>query len=387
MKILIVSTLYYPHHLGGAEISTQLLAENLKKTHDVTVLSHGLENNNEEINGIKIQRKFFGTGSNNIFKRINSEKVSVLDKFKGKINDFILNEKMLLEYENFFNNYDIVIISGNVANMGRRNIFKAIKNLNKKSILIIRDPILLYFNDCQPCRWPFLDKMYKLFSFKDLESINTIVSPSKFLMNKHIPYLKKSQKKIIIPNIVDSDKCVYTKFSLKTNSIIYVGAISKRKGCHTLIKAFEKLQKENPSISLKMIGHIEDIEIPENINIEYLGHHGIEETYKLISKSKVLVLPSEWDEAFGRVIVEGIFNSTISIGSNVGGIPEVLNYEEDYLFPKGDSDKLSGILKRVVSFNEREYKVNLDIQKNNCNLFMKENNIKAWNQLLEELEA
>lgn len=38
-----------------------------------------------------------------------------------------------------------------------------------------------------------------------------------------------------------------------------------------------------------------------------------------MKKSKVVVLPSEWEEAFGRVLIESIFNGTIAIGSDRGG--------------------------------------------------------------------
>ncbi len=54
MKVLIFNTFYYPNIVGGAEKSTQLLAESLaKKGINITVVSIG---NNEPkiINGVKV---------------------------------------------------------------------------------------------------------------------------------------------------------------------------------------------------------------------------------------------------------------------------------------------------------------------------------------------
>ncbi|MEB9515624.1 glycoside hydrolase, partial [Bacillus cereus] len=58
-KILIVNSFYYPDIRGGAEISTQLLAEDLSKNHEVFVLTTGKNRDEiikEEINNVKVYR-------------------------------------------------------------------------------------------------------------------------------------------------------------------------------------------------------------------------------------------------------------------------------------------------------------------------------------------
>ena len=58
MKILIVSSYYYPNMLGGTEHSIKLLAEGLKdRGHEVFVISSDKRDNKfEEINGVKVYR-------------------------------------------------------------------------------------------------------------------------------------------------------------------------------------------------------------------------------------------------------------------------------------------------------------------------------------------
>ena len=56
-KILIVNSYYAPNILGGAEISTQLLAEDLKKEYKVCILTTGAQKSGiikDEKNGVEI---------------------------------------------------------------------------------------------------------------------------------------------------------------------------------------------------------------------------------------------------------------------------------------------------------------------------------------------
>lgn len=57
MKIMIFNSLYYPYRVGGAEISVQLLAEELVRIgHDVKVITlHEQKSRLEDVlNGVKV---------------------------------------------------------------------------------------------------------------------------------------------------------------------------------------------------------------------------------------------------------------------------------------------------------------------------------------------
>ena len=54
-KIVLFNTLYYPYIVGGAERSTQLIAETLcKKGYDVAVISTGKQDEEVVVNGVKV---------------------------------------------------------------------------------------------------------------------------------------------------------------------------------------------------------------------------------------------------------------------------------------------------------------------------------------------
>jgi glycosyltransferase involved in cell wall biosynthesis len=72
-------------------------------------------------------------------------------------------------------------------------------------------------------------------------------------------------------------------------------------------------------------------------------------------KAKAVILPSEWEEPFGRVLTEAIGNGTIAMGSDRGGIPEVLGYNEAYIFHSKDVPALRSRIERVLDMSPSVY--------------------------------
>ena len=53
---------------------------------------------------------------------------------------------------------------------------------------------------------------------------------------------------------------------------------------------------------------------------------------KFFEMIDVLIVPSLWNEPFGRVVIESILHSKPVIASNVGGIPELLINNKQFVF-------------------------------------------------------
>jgi glycosyltransferase involved in cell wall biosynthesis len=62
----------------------------------------------------------------------------------------------------------------------------------------------------------------------------------------------------------------------------------------------------------------------------------------MLHAADVLVLPSMWEEPFGRVVLEAMATGRPAVASAVGGIPELLDGEfTAMLFPRGDHQALA----------------------------------------------
>ncbi|MFZ4394474.1 MAG: glycosyltransferase family 4 protein [Kiritimatiellia bacterium] len=62
-----------------------------------------------------------------------------------------------------------------------------------------------------------------------------------------------------------------------------------------------------------------------------------------------VVVNAAWREAFGLVVVEAMACGKVVVGTDAGGIPEIIAHGRDgFLFPPCDADNLAGILLNVV---------------------------------------
>lgn len=135
--------------------------------------------------------------------------------------------------------------------------------------------------------------------------------------------------------------------------VLFVGFPFKLKGVDILIKAFKKVAPKYNEWKLKLLGWFPN---PEELNKAIGGHPQIyhhppvhyNEIPDHIGSCAVFVLPSR-SEAMGRVLVEAMAAGKPRIGSNVDGIPTVINDGVDgLLFESKNVDDLSDKLDMLM---------------------------------------
>ena len=142
--------------------------------------------------------------------------------------------------------------------------------------------------------------------------------------------------------------------------------ILQEKGVINLIQAFSKLSPRYPKFRLLIaVG-----KPPDNLKAEfdqayemllgYLRLHNIEkesivkmfklnEMPEVYGGSDVFVLPSE-NETFGQVFIEAMACGLPVIGTNVGGIPEIISDSYNgYLIPPNDSSILAQMIEKLIN--------------------------------------
>ncbi len=133
--------------------------------------------------------------------------------------------------------------------------------------------------------------------------------------------------------------------------ISYVGRLDRTKGLETLLRAVAQLRTE--SVRLLIAGKpvlqqpdyqtsLQQLAVELNIalQIDWLGH--LDNPVALYQASDLTVLPSTWNEPFGRTVVESLACAVPVLASRVGGIPEILTGElAQCLFPAKDADALA----------------------------------------------
>ncbi|HEU9085094.1 TPA: glycosyltransferase family 4 protein, partial [Streptococcus pneumoniae] len=197
-----------------------------------------------------------------------------------------------------------------------------------------------------------------------LRHLDIVTAPSAFTLNNFINkgfINPSSQKCMVIENAVIFSKgklenIIKQKQETKRNpektNFLFVGSILEIKGVFNLVKAFKKLT--SPEISLKIVGKGKDLEklqkeIESDPRIQYLGFQDTETLYKTYQNSDVLVVPSAWDEPFGRVVIEGNANGLPVITSDRGGLPEIVQtVGGGEIFTDESGNTLYSLLKKFV---------------------------------------
>ena len=137
-----------------------------------------------------------------------------------------------------------------------------------------------------------------------------------------------------------------------------IGRLSPVKGYKYLIQAFGVLAGETPLVQLMIVGEgpekealekqITDLKIQDRV-ILIPGGRPLEEYLAVID---VFCLPSV-NEGLGLAMMEAMAAGRACVGSDVGGISELITGEEDgLLVPSGDAKALSAAISRLVA-NEK----------------------------------
>lgn len=138
--------------------------------------------------------------------------------------------------------------------------------------------------------------------------------------------------------------------------ILYVGYLRRHKGVFHLINVLPAVLREYPTTELIVIGfgpekdelkHVAKITgLQGHVSFEGLVFH---ETLRFYyNLADVLVLPS-YTEGTPNVLLEAMACNTPSIGTNVGGIPDILSDGGGLIVPPRDDVRLLDAIKKVLA--------------------------------------
>lgn len=341
MNILVISSGYPPDVKGGGEHSTKIISEGLVKLgHQVNVLTLSDHEVQEEINGVNVQREF----SPNLywnFKKQNSKLKKIiwhaLDNFNPRAYSLVKNYIKKL-------NPDIVLTS-TIENFGAE-AWKASHATGKPVVHVLRSYyVMCYRGTCfkaeQNCTTICNDcNILSVGRRAEAKNVDGLIGISQFILEKHRPLFKNAIKQVIY-NPVNTVDALPKQIIGDEINFGYLGRLEPEKGIELLLKAFIKF----PSNCQLFIGGTGDDNYTAFLkrtygqaNIHFLGWTNAQEVYK---KIHYLVLPAQWHEPFGRVVVEAFAYGVPVIGAMRGGIPELIKEGNNgYLFEPTLPDSL-----------------------------------------------
>lgn len=350
MRILIFNTNYYPNIIGGAEISTQLLAETLSTLdNQVWVCTIAESEKRDVINGVNIvytnYRNFYWgfRGTKQKWKKFCWHALDIFNPFFIKFISELIDEIK-----------PDVVHTNNICGFSCC-IWYIAKRKGIPIVHTIRDYYLICYKSTmyrkgKICGRQCLDcKLSSIVSKYLSQKIDAVVGISQFVLDKHLSlgYFRDSKKKKVIFNSVEIDPILGNR---ESHVIGFIGSIYPNKGLERLISDFCRIHRNDYYLEIAGTG---DADYMNNLkcrcsqhNIRFLGRVNVVE---FLSHISLLVVPSEWNEPFGRVVVEALSCECPVFVSNRGGMPELVPPSSGRVFTLEDRDSLYSLLSEFVN--------------------------------------
>jgi len=337
MKILIANKFYYPR--GGDCIYTIELEKLLKsKGHEVALFSMQHPSN--------LRSGFSDYFPSNVdFNKRNLK--SLVSLLKRPFGSLEVRRNFIRLIHNFkpdiihLNNIHSQL-SPVLALLGHRNRIPVVWTLHDYKLVCPAYLLLSRGKICESClenKWSVVSKKciknnllasivaYFEAHFWNASKLNRItdlfISPSNFLKNEMAKGGIEQEKVIVLHNFINEvpDLIATPKGS---DYYCYVGRLSPEKGVDLLLKAASDM----PDLRLKVVGTgpLAENLASENRNkhVEFLGYKTGEELRNVISGSRFIIVPSNWYENNPLTIIEALCMGVPVLGSNIGGIPELV---------------------------------------------------------------
>lgn len=226
------------------------------------------------------------------------------------------------------------------------------------------------------------DDFYHRFIYRNVDGYLTVTQELKNIAGKYLPIDKDKIHLIYlgVPALEEGkvDCQIFNKeygLSREAFRIVIFGRIEKGKGQHLVIEAVKLLREHGHNIQLALIGHIMDDKYhssligtinKNNLNdsVFYLGFHN--DPTSIMPCFDAVVLATKC-ETFGLVLPEAMRAGVAVIGSNCGGVPEIITHEKTgLLFETENINDLVLQLSKIINNKElcknlaREGKVEAD---------------------------
>jgi len=183
------------------------------------------------------------------------------------------------------------------------------------------------------------------------------------------------------------------KASSSAQTILFVGNLVPEKGVHVLTESFALIADDFRAAKLILIGDSSDQRYARTLlkskgpnlkgRIAFLGQLPQAQVAQYMAAASVLVVPS-LSEGLGRVIFESMACGTPVIGSQVGGIPDIIkDTVTGFLVPPKDESALANKISWILNNPVRTHEMGLRARKFAENFFSPEIYVRKYMHLFE----
>ncbi len=194
--------------------------------------------------------------------------------------------------------------------------------------------------------------------------VNLFVANSNVVKERLVKSFVSRKKIVVVYSAIDENRVsgynrdeIRHKFGFEGRFVFgVVGNYSKWKGQDMLLEAFAGI-KNRGNVMLVFVGKNTELledrarELGVGDRVRAFGFR--DDAPKIIKGFDCLVIPSKEGESFPNVAVEAFFSKTVVAGTNVGGVPELLDDGRGFVC-EPNVDSLKGLMLTVYNYDKRE---------------------------------
>jgi glycosyltransferase involved in cell wall biosynthesis len=357
MKVLIFNSLYAPFQVGGAERSVQILAETLAgRGHEVTVACTASSAGRDTLDGVDVR---YLRIPNIYWMRNSASHASVLKPIWHAIDvDNRLAESQYLDLLTEVS--PDLVHTNNLAGLSVA-VWRAADRASIPMLHTIRDHYLLcvrstMFDKGRRCeKQCALCRMASLGKKKQAPRVRAVVGISDHILDVHLAHGFFSTAAItrtIYNSVTRSPEPIApTPRDPSRVRLGFVGTLAPHKGIELFLESLKSL--DSPRVSAHVYGRpcteSYGAYLTSKFSASDVTFHGHQQPDRIYPSLDALVVPSLWDEPFGRIVAEANSYGVPVVASNRGGLPEIVTENVNgFLFDADRTDGLTASLKRLL---------------------------------------
>jgi glycosyltransferase involved in cell wall biosynthesis len=177
------------------------------------------------------------------------------------------------------------------------------------------------------------------------QDMDAFITPSHFAAKKLKEIGIRGDRLYVKPYVINPPNSIGSLSSpLIHPNFLFVGRLSPEKGVITLLKAWAELNKAEWQLNIVGDGSeksnlqslVDEMSLK---NVHFLGYLPPSQITSVMQSATAIVVPSQWYETFGRVVVEAFVCSKPVIASDLGALSELITSEYNgFLVP---SDRIN----------------------------------------------
>jgi glycosyltransferase involved in cell wall biosynthesis len=368
LHIAFINSLYYPDLLGGAERSVQQLAEGLcARGHAVSVIATPVDGvaREYEHNGVRV----FAVPIHNAYHPHSDSKArGRLGRLQWHVRD-TSNGAMAAAVGRILERIRPDLVSTHSLAGHSVAVWRAAAALDLPLLHTLRDYYLLCprsamydHRAARPCAQQCLVcKGFSLPRKAASQLLDGVVGISHSILDTHVDagfFAGLSATRRVIHNGFDAGGVPGFEPPRRPFRFGFLGQLIPEKGLEMLLDAFSLLPEGGAVLHIfgkgeeNYVGALKE----RAKTIAGVSWRGFTPSAQAMAEMDALVVPSLWNEPFGRVVIEAFSHAVPVLGTNRGGVPEIIEASKSgYLFDPGAPPTLVAAMGNMLRMPAADY--------------------------------